>query len=312
MFSIPEKICLMAWEMAWQDGTNSESKATEKEKNLVRATRKFFELDTETFNTAHDRKKSDYTSFYEDLGKSDPITQIASLWLSLKVAYADFENSSDGKNLSDDEWQWFKRKLEYFDLPYFKVRDDISKAAWKLISATADTTFLNDDELIELALLEKEYGTINGENGILENLLNVYFKSLLDHKLLVTWENHYKILIRDKYLLEECFGPFDTNQLKSQYSRLKESIKAHKALKREEAAEAKEENVKLPQKLNEENVKLPQKLNEENVKSRLRRGMKLTSLNHLEERLSVNSVPSLQYGETALARDVYTSIHTSM
>ena len=127
MFSIPEKICLMAWEMAWQDGTNSESKATEKEKNLVRATRKFFELDTETFNTAHDRKKSDYTSFYEDLGKSDPITQIASLWLSLKVAYADFENSSDGKNLSDDEWQWFKRKLEYFDLPYFKVRDDISK-----------------------------------------------------------------------------------------------------------------------------------------------------------------------------------------
>ena len=229
----------MAWDMSWQDGTNSESKATEKEKNLVRAARKFFQLDTDTFNAAFQRKKSDNTDFYEDLGKSDPITQIASLWLSVKVAYADFENSSDGKNLSDDEWQWFKRKLEYFDLPYFKVRDDISKAAWKLISAIADTTFLNDDELIELTLMEKEMGIINGKEGILENLLSVYFKSLLDHKLLVTWENHYKILIRDKYLLEECFGPFDTDLLKSQYSRLKESIKAHKALKREEAAESK-------------------------------------------------------------------------
>lgn len=239
MYSIPEKICLMAWEMAWQDGTNSESNATEKEKNLVRAARKFFELDVDTFNAAHNRKKSDNSGFYEDLGKSDPITQMVSLYLSLKVAFSENENSSDGSNLSDEEWQWFKGKLEFFNLPYLKVGADIKNSGYGVINAIADTKFLKDDELIELTLMEKEMGIINGKEGILENLLNVYFKSLLDHKLLVTWENHYKILIRDKYLLEECFGPFYTNQLKSQYSRLKESIKAHKALKREEAAEAK-------------------------------------------------------------------------
>jgi len=57
MYSIPEKICLMAWDMSWQDGTDSESNATEKEKNLVRAARKFFQLDTDTFNSAFARKK---------------------------------------------------------------------------------------------------------------------------------------------------------------------------------------------------------------------------------------------------------------
>ena len=239
MYSIPEKICLMAWDMSWEDGTNSESNATEKEKNLVRAARKFFELDTDTFNAALDRKNSDHTGFYEGLGKSDPLTQIVSLYLSLKVAQADFENSSDGKNLSDKEWQWYTEKLKSFSLPYFQVRSDIRSSAYGVINAIADTTFLKDNELIELTLMEKEVGTINGKEGIIEKLLNTYFKSLLDNKLLVTWENHYKILIRDKYLLEECFGPFDTNALKSQYSRLKESIKAHQAIQREAAAEAK-------------------------------------------------------------------------
>ena len=239
MYSIPEKICLMAWDMSWQDGTDSESNATEKEKNLVRAARKFFQLDTDTFNSAFARKKSDNNGFYEDLGKSDPLTQIASLYLSLKVAFSESEDSSKESNLSDKEWEWFKKKLELYDLPYFKVRTDIKNPGYAVINAIADTTFLKDNELIELALMEKEMGTINGKDGIIEKLLNTYFKSLLDNKLLVLWEEHYKRLIRDKYLLEECFGPFDTNALKSQYSRLKESIKAHKAIQREAAAEAK-------------------------------------------------------------------------
>lgn len=215
---LDELICLTAWSTAFMDGQkdSSESKATEKEKNIVRAMRAFFKMDADRFNKANDKYKT-YSDHLIELKDKDPITKIVARYSALKVAHAENE---DGKNQvvsSDKEWE-FIQKIDYI-IDISVVRDDIKSLSMNLINEMCAPEFLTDNDLLDLVELEKEDGTIYRK--YIQPLLKAFFNSLEKNDFLDTWEDNYLALVKFKPELQDMFGKMDLKEFETRYKELK-------------------------------------------------------------------------------------------
>ena len=215
---LDELICLTAWSTAFMDGQkdSSESKATEKEKNIVRAMRAFFKMDADRFNKANDKYKT-YSDHLIELKDKDPITKIVARYSALKVAHAENE---DGKNQvvsSDKEWEFIRKIDDITDI--WCVRDDIKSLSMNLINEMCAPEFLIDNDLLDLVELEKEDGTIYRRS--IQPLLKAFFNSLEKNDFLDTWEDNYLALVKFKSELQDMFGKMDLKEFETRYKELK-------------------------------------------------------------------------------------------
>jgi hypothetical protein len=218
---LDELICLTGWSAAFADGQkdSSESNATEKEKNIVRAMRAFFKMDVDRFNKSN-QKYETLTGHLIELKDKDPITKIVARYSALKVAHAENE---DGKNQvvsSDKEWEFILKIDDITDISL--VRADIKSLSMNLINEMCAPEFLIDNDLLDLVELEKEDGTLY--RRCIQPLLKAFFNSLEKNDFLDTWEENYLALIKYKTELQDMFGKMDLKEFETRYKELKPLI----------------------------------------------------------------------------------------
>lgn len=230
---LDELICLTAWSAAFADGQkdSSESNATEKEKNIVRAMRAFFNMDVDQFNKSN-QKYETLTGHLIELEDKDPITKIISRYSATKVAFAENEDGIDKSNLSDKEWG-FIIKIDNL-LSKKNIADDIKDLAYNLVNEMCASELLIDNDLLDLIEMEKEDGTIY--RRCIQPLLKAFFNSLEKNNLFITWEENYLALIRYKSELQDMFGKMDLKEFDTRYKELKPLISN---LKKEQIAKDK-------------------------------------------------------------------------
>ena len=239
---LDELICLTAWSTAFMDGQkdSSESKATEKEKNIVRAMRAFFKMDADRFNKANDKYKT-YSDHLIELEDKDPITKIVARYSALKVAFKENEDVTDKSNLSDKEWK-FIQKID--DLIKIKiVYNDIKDLAYKLVDKISKSEFLNDQDWIDIAHIDIEHGSFY--YLYIEPLLETFFNSLEKNNLFDSWEENYLALIKYKSELQNIYGKFySVKKFDDRYKVLKpiiSNLKKEKNAKEKQLAKEKAE-----------------------------------------------------------------------
>lgn len=218
---LDELICLTAWSTAFIDGQkdSSESKATEKEKNIVRAMRAFFKMDVDRFNTANNKYEY-YSSHLIEIKDKDPITKIVARYSATKVAFAENEDGIDKSNLSDKEWDYI---IKIDDLLSKKnIADDIKDLAYNLVNEMCTPQLLTDNDLLEIIKIEKEEGVIYTRR--IQPLLKAFFNSLEKNNLYDTWEENYLALIKYKSELQDMFGKMDLKEFETRYKELKPLI----------------------------------------------------------------------------------------
>jgi hypothetical protein len=222
---LDELICLNAWEIAWSDGQkdSTESKATENEKNIVRAMRAFFKMDVDRFNI----KLKSYESITEllvQLEDKDPITKILSRYAALHVAWRENEGKEES-NLSDSENEYISKITVSIKIPSFiklEIRTDVQDAAYKLVREISNLNFLADKDLLNLIEIEKEEGIIYERS--VKPLLKAFFNSLEKNNLYDVWEANYLALIKYKSELQDLFGKMDLKEFDTRYKELKPLI----------------------------------------------------------------------------------------
>lgn len=232
---IDELICLTAWSVAFMDGQKDGSKATEDEKNIVRAMRAFFKMDADRFNTANDRYET-YSDHLIELQDKDPITKIVARYSALKVAFKENEDGADKSNLSDKEWEYIKKIDDSINIKI--VYNDIKDEAYKLL------------DLIINYEKEKMDG-YNPDSQIIVNiwyLLREFFNSLEKNNLFDVWEENYLALIKYKSEMQDVFGenPF-LKEFDEKYKKQKPLIsnfKKEKLAKEKQLAKEKAEEEK--------------------------------------------------------------------
>ena len=192
---LDELICITAWSAAFanEKKNSSESNATEKEKNLVRAMRAFFKMDADRFNNANQKHKT-LTSHLIELEDKDPITKIVARYSALKVAFAENEDDTDKSNLSNKEWEYIKIIDETIKIKI--VYDDIKDEVYKLLNL-----IINYEK-------EKMDG-YDPDSQIAINiwyLLREFFNSLEKNNLFDVWEENYLALLKYKSEMQDVFG----------------------------------------------------------------------------------------------------------
>ena len=236
---IDELICLTTWGLAFVEGNkDSETNATEKEKNITRAMRAFFKMDVDRFNDANSKNKS-ARGHFEQLSDKDIITKIACIYGALKVGWLENEGL-ESENLSDKEWDYVKEVISISKLPDF-IRKDIQKEAYAFINEIAAPKYLKDADLINLIDFEKDDGVIYERS--IKPLLKVLFNSLEKNNLYDTWEDNYFGILKHKTELEELYGFFQLKDFDDRYKELKPLIsnyKKEKAQKEKQLANEKE------------------------------------------------------------------------
>ncbi len=231
---LDELICITAWSTAFIDGQkdSSESKATEKEKNIVRAMRAFFKMDVDRFNKSN-QKYETLTGHLIELQDKDPITKIVARYSALKVAHAENEDGNNQVVSSDKEWEFIRKIDDITDI--WRVRDDIKSLSMNLINEMCAPEFLIDNDLLEIIKIEKEEGVIYTRR--IQPLLKAFFNSLEKNNLYVTWEENYLALIKYKSELQDMFGKMDLKEFDTRYKELKPLISN---LKKEQIAKEKQ------------------------------------------------------------------------
>lgn len=218
---LDELICLTAWYTGCMDGEkdSSVSNNTEKEKNIVRAMRAFFKMDTDRFNKAND-KYDTYSEHLIELKDKDPITKIVARYSAYLVACEENEDGSDKLNLSDIESDYIEKIDDSIQIEI--IYDDIFSLANKLVREICNPEFLIDNDLLDIVELEKEYGTIY--RSFIQPLLKAFFNSLEEYYLLDEWEDNYLALIRYRSELQDMFGKMDLKEFDTRYKELKSII----------------------------------------------------------------------------------------
>lgn len=232
---LDELICLTGWSAAFADGQkdNSESNATEKEKNIVRAMRAFFKMDVDRFNKSN-QKYETLTGHLIELKDKDPITKIVARYSALKVAFKENEDGADKSNLSDKEWEYIKKIDDSINIKI--VYDDIKDDAYRLVNKICDSGLLNQGEDLDNILTEKQEGIF----WILyvEGLFRAFFDSLEKNNLFDAWEENYLAFIKYKSELRDIFGEIvHLIQFDKKYKELKPLISN---LKKEKLAKEKQ------------------------------------------------------------------------
>lgn len=215
---LDELICLTGWSAAFVDGQkdSSESNATEKEKNIVRAMRAFFKMDVDRFNKSN-QKYETLTGHLIELEDKDPITKIVARYMALKVAHAENEDGGNQLVSSDKEWEFILKIDCIIDITL--VRDDIKSLSMNLINEICDPELLIDSDLLDLVDMEKEEGMIYRRS--VQPLLKAFFNSLEKNDLLDSWESNYLALVEFKSELEDMFGKMDLKEFDIRYKELK-------------------------------------------------------------------------------------------
>lgn len=218
---LDELICLTAWSAAYLDGNNnsSDSKATEKEKNIVRSMRAFFKMDVDRFNKSHEKYEK-ITDHLMELENKDPITKIAARYSALKVANLEKENEIDQVNISSREWN-FIQKIDSI-IGIAQVYQDIEIPSMTMINEICAPELLIDTDLIDLIEMEKEMGEIF--NRLIHPLLKAFFNSLEKKDLFETWEQNYLALVKYKSDLQDMFGIINLKEFDTRYKELKPLI----------------------------------------------------------------------------------------
>jgi len=210
---LDELVCATAWEIVFTSG-----EATEKEKQRVRAMRAFYKMDAERFNAAI--KDVSYSEIVEQVKKSDPITKILCVYGSIKIAWDEFEDSADGKNCSDEEWEKITRLGDATTINS-EIRQALNDKAYDLINTISALENI-DDELIMLLGFEMEDTTFSDREII--PVLEVFFNKLEELDQLDMWEENFLGLTKNLRLLEELYGKIDIQQFKDRYDDLKYNI----------------------------------------------------------------------------------------
>ena len=210
---LDELVCATAWEIVFTSG-----EATEKEKQRVRAMRAFYKMDAERFNAAI--KDVSYSEIVEQVKKSDPITKILCVYGSIKIAWDEFEDSADGKNCSDEEWEKITRLGDATTINS-EIRQALNDKAYDLINTISALENI-DDELIMLLGFEMEDTTFSDREII--PVLEVFFNKLEELDQLDMWAENFLGLTKNLRLLEELYGKIDIQQFKDRYDDLKYNI----------------------------------------------------------------------------------------
>jgi len=248
---LDELICLTGWSAAFVDGQkdSSESNATEKEKNIVRAMRAFFKMDVDRFNKSN-QKYETLTGHLIELHDKDPITKIVARYSALKVANAENEDGENQVVSSDKEWK-FISDIDYITGIYL-VRDDIKSLSMNLINEMCAPEFLIDNDLLDLVELEKEDGIMY--RRYIQPLLKAFFNSLETYYAWGKWEDNYLALVKYKSELQDMFGKMDLKEFDTRYKELKPLIAN---LEKEKIAKEKQlakENAESEKQLAKENA----------------------------------------------------------
>lgn len=237
---LDELICLTAWSTAFMDGEKDGSKATEDEKNIVRAMRAFFKMDADRFNKAEAKYKT-YSEHLVELQDKDPITKIVARYSALKVAFAENEDDTDKSNLSDKEWEYIKKIDDSINIKI--VYNDIKDDAYRLVNKICDSGLLNQGEDLDNILTEKEEGIF--WLLYVEPLFRAFFDSLKKNNLFDAWEENYLAFIKYKSELRDVFGEIvHLNQFDKIYKELKpliSNLKKEKLAKEKQLAKEKAE-----------------------------------------------------------------------
>ncbi len=216
---LDELICLTAWSTAWIDGRKDDSKASDDEKNIIRAMRAFFKMDLNRFNKAVEKFKT-ISEHVVELEDKDPITKIMARYSALKVAFKENEDGADKSNLSDKEWEFIQTIDDTINIKI--VYDDIKDLAYKLVDEICAPEFLIDNELLELIDFEKERGILFERS--IKPLLLKFFSSLEQKKLYDIWEENYFLLVQYKPELQDMYGQMDLKAFDQRYKELKPLI----------------------------------------------------------------------------------------
>jgi hypothetical protein len=259
---LDELICMTAWKVAFIDAKiSSETNATEKKKNLVRAMRAFFKMDGDRFNNANEKSRTSQTAFLSQLEDKDPITKILSYYAGLRVAYAENEDGADKSNLSDKEWQ-FMIDVKAASKLTKEITDDISATAYDLVYQISAPENLEDEDLLELIEMEKEAGVIF--EGSVQPLLEAFFTSLEKNNLFDTWEENYLALIKYKSELQAMFGVMDFKEFDTRYKELKPIISNFKKNKIDREKQIAKENEAKQKQLEKDKADREKQLAKEN------------------------------------------------
>ena len=210
---LDELVCATAWAIVFTSG-----EGTENEKQRVRAMRAFYKMDAERFNAAI--KDVSYSEIVEQVKKSDPITKILCVYGSIKIAWDEFEDSADGKNCSDEEWEKITRLGDATTINS-EIRQALNDKAYDLINTISALENI-DDELIMLLGFEMEDTTFSDREII--PVLEVFFNKLEELDQLDMWEENFLGLTKNLRLLEELYGKIDIQQFKDRYDDLKYNI----------------------------------------------------------------------------------------
>lgn len=216
---LDELICITAWSVAFMDGQKDGSKATEDEKNIVRAMRAFFKMDAERFNEANDRYKT-YSDHLIELEDKDPITKIVARYSALKVAFKENEDGADKSNLSDKEWKFIQKIDDSINIKI--VYNDIKDLAYELVDKLSDSLMLTDEDWLDIRQLDKETGGFY--MMYIYKLLKAFFNSLEKNNLLDSWEENYLALLKYKSELQDVFGKIVLEYFDHRYKELKPLI----------------------------------------------------------------------------------------
>jgi hypothetical protein len=212
---LDELVCLTAWSMAYESG-----EATEKEKNRVRAMRAFYKMDVDRFNAAFESYETN-SELLEQVKRSDPVTKILCIYGSMKVAWLEFEDSADGKNCTDEEWNRITQLSDASKISS-EIREAIGDKAYDLIHTISASENIDDEDVMELLDLEREDTTFSDREII--PLLEVFFNKLEELDQLDIWEENFLGLTKNLRQLEALYGKIDIQQFKNRYEDLKYNI----------------------------------------------------------------------------------------
>jgi hypothetical protein len=278
---IEEIISQLAWSTAYIDGVkNAETKASESEKNTVRAFRKCFSISSERFNELlgiGDDK------LIAELANQDPLSKLIAIYTCVVVAHSETEENGTPGTTSDKEWDFIYKIIEASGISN-SVREAVRGCAKKLVLQLTNIELLEEDELmLDLLKMEIESGTF--AEKYITPLLTLFFDAVEEESELLIWEENYLALKRNKRTLTKMFGEFSVKKWDDIYEDLKFNIKesknkknsvdndlarVHKAVEKNlltrETAEAKER-----QKRAAAEEKERQKLQKEEEKERLRK-----------------------------------------
>jgi hypothetical protein len=218
---IEEAIAHLAWSTAYKDGIkDAPSNASEAEKGVVRAFRKFYDISIDRFNELISVDKNQLIS---ELAKQDPVYKLIGIYTCVAVAHAETEEVGSSATMSDKEWDFILKIIQATGISN-SVREAVRKYAKNLVEQITNIELLDEDELmLDLLKMEIESGTF--AEKYITPLLTIFFDTIESENELIRWEENYLALKRNKRALTKTFGEFSIKKWDSIYEDLKFNIK---------------------------------------------------------------------------------------